>query len=186
MAEEEGIGDCSEHDTFQNEVARLIFENQGGYVSGRGGCGKSHLIGKLKALFKAAGYRCDTTGFTHVQAANLEGNTVLHDLYRNIQCKRRVLIIDEASQLPLHLWSIIATIKFTSCRVVVLGDFAGQPPPIVDRSRLDLWKTLPGSSFMHDICNGLHIKMQKFRRGKPPGTGDFAHYTFTGSMSACR
>ena len=52
--------------------ARLIFENQGGYVSGRGGCGKSHLIEKLKDLFEAAGYRCDTTGFTHVQAAKLE------------------------------------------------------------------------------------------------------------------
>lgn len=182
ISEPEGIGDCSEHDTFQDEVAKLIFENQGGYVSGRGGCGKSQLIEKLKVLFEAAKYRCDMTGFTHVQAANINGVTVLHDLWKNIKCKRRVLIIDEASQLPLHLWSVIATLNYVGCKIVVLGDFEGQLPPIADRTRMDLWKKIPGSPFMHDLCNGLHIKMQKIRRGNPPGTGDFAHYEFTGSI----
>ena len=109
------------NDTFQDEAAKLIFDNGGGRVSGRGGCGKSKIVEKLTNLYKEAGYRCDVVGFTHVQAANIEGKTVLHDLWHNIKCKNRVLIIDEASQLPLYLWSIISTFAYVGCKIVVLA-----------------------------------------------------------------
>ena len=72
VKEEPGLG-RGPGDTFQAEMAKLIVENGGAYVAGRGGTGKSHLIKLLVERFKAAGYPVDVIAFTHVQAANLDG-----------------------------------------------------------------------------------------------------------------
>jgi hypothetical protein len=177
LEEDDGIGDRSEQDTFQKEVAEAVFQNDGALVQGRGGTGKSHLIELLREKYKSAGFRVDVVAFTHVQAANVDGETVLHDLYKNVRRKRRVLIVDEAGQVPIKLWAVIATLKYIGCRIVALGDFAGQLCPISDQNRIDLWKKLPESDFMHDLCGGLCINLQKFRRG-----GDYKHFSFVGSI----
>ena len=53
LAEPEGIGCCSELDTFQAEAATAIVQNRGARVSGRGGVGKTKLIELLKARYQA-------------------------------------------------------------------------------------------------------------------------------------
>jgi len=35
------------------------------------------------------------------------------------------------------MWAVIATLMYTGCRIVVLGDFAGQLCPIADQNRLE-------------------------------------------------
>jgi hypothetical protein len=92
--------------------------------------------------------------------------------------KRRVVIVDEAGQVPISLWSALNTYRAIGGRLVILGDFAGQLPPISDHDRFDLWKQFPHSEFMHDICGGLRVTLNKFRRCKllPDGTYETADY----------
>jgi len=186
MSEGPGIGDCTPQDTYQDEVAEAAFQNGGAIITGGGGAGKSHTIRKLKAKYDAIGVRVDVVAFTHVQAANIDGQTLLHDIHNNSLCKRRVLIIDEGGQVPISLWAVVATFKFTGSRIFVFGDFAGQLPPIADQRRFDLWKGISTSDFMHDLCGGLHAKLQKFRRRKKTATGyevaDYGHFSFVQSI----
>ena len=52
LTEPEGIGCCSELDTFQAEAAAAIVKNRGGRVSGRGGVGKTKLMSFSKPSSK--------------------------------------------------------------------------------------------------------------------------------------
>ena len=164
-------------DTFQEEVAQALFKNEGGYVAGQGGVGKSYVLKLVKQKFEEAKYIVDVIAFTHVQASNVDGITVLHHLHRKIKTKGHVIIVDESSQVPLRLWAALACLKFTGSRFIVLGDVDGQLPPICDQHRLDQWAKVDKSRFMHDLCNGLRVEMRKFRRGT-----DQAHFDFVGSL----
>jgi len=131
----------------------------------------------VKALFKEAGYTVDVIAFTHVQASNVDGATVLHHLHSKMLSKKHVIIVDESSQVPLRIWAALATLKFTGARFVVLGDVAGQLPPIADQHREELWSTIDRSAFMHELVGGLRVELSKFRRG-----GDQGHFDFVGSI----
>ncbi len=179
LAEEPGLG-RGPGDTFQEEAAQTIYDNRGGYVAGRGGTGKSWLLELIKKRFLTAGWteaQIDVIAFTHVQAANVEGDTVLHHLHAKVKCKRHLIIVDESSQIPLRLWAALACFRFTGSTLVVLGDVDGQLPPIADRHREELWSGIDRSRFMHELCGGLRVELHKFRRG-----GDQAHFDFTGSI----
>jgi hypothetical protein len=68
-------------------------------------------------------------------------------------------------------------LKFIGCHIIAVGDFDGQLCPIADQTRLDQWKQLPKSDFMHDLCNGLHVELQTYYRGT-----DYGHFDFIGSL----
>jgi len=181
MAEALGLGRGPD-DTFQEEAAERIARNGfQGYVAGRGGTGKSAkkhgVLDRVKAKAEAAGWIVDILAFTHVQAANVEGSTILHHLHAKAKSKKHLIIIDESSMVPLRLWAALANFKFTGSRFVVLGDIEGQLPPIADRHREELWATIDRSRFMHELCGGLRIELHKFRRG-----GDQAHFDLVGSI----
>ena len=64
-----------------------------------------------------------------------------------------------------------------------MGDYEGQFTPIEDSHRQKQWTQLWGSRFMFDMCNGLRIKLNKFRRQASNGTPlDFEHFRFVGSI----
>ena len=65
---------------------------------------------------------------------------------------------------------------FGGYNVLTFGDW-WQLPPIPDREDLGVWKTMPRSDFMHQLANGLSIKINKYRRGK-----DYDHYKFVKSI----
>ena len=95
VAEEPGLGRGPD-DTFQEEAAEHIAKNGfQGYVHGRGGTGKSAkeygVLDKVKTRAEAAGWTVDTLAFTHVQAANVEGGTILHHLHAMAKCKKHLL-----------------------------------------------------------------------------------------------
>jgi hypothetical protein len=177
MAEEPGIGRGPD-DTFQEEAAERIAENGfQAYVDGRGGTGKSRLLQMVKKKAEEAGWTVDVLAFTHVQAANVNGATILHHLHAKAHSKKHVIIIDESSMVSLRLWAALANFKFTGSRFVVFGDVPGQIPPIADRHREDLWATIDQSRFMHELCGGLRVELHKYRRG-----GDWAHFDLVGSI----
>lgn len=187
MEEEHGIGDLSASDTFQKEAVDAIFDHGSALCTGPGGAGKSHMIKDLRQRYEAAGFRVDVIAFTHVQAANADGHTVLLDMHRNVLCKKRVIIVDEGGQVPLRLWAVLASLKFTGNRIIVFGDFAGQIGPIADQSRMELWKRVSTSDFMHDLCGGFHVNVRKFRRHKEDNTPEefqalYQHFSFVTSL----
>jgi hypothetical protein len=61
--------------------------------------------------------------------------------------------------------------------IVQMGDPHGQFLPIPDQSRHHMVEKIDTSDFMHDLCNGLHITLKKFRRGD-----DMKHFDFVGSL----
>ena len=92
MGEEPGLGRGPDH-TFQEDAAERIAQNGfQGYVAGRGGTGKSAkdhgVLDKVKNKAEAAGWTVDVLAFTHVQAANVDGHTILHHLHAKAKTKR--------------------------------------------------------------------------------------------------
>ena len=79
--------------------------------------------------------------------------------------------------VPLSMWGALAQLKFLGNVIVVLGDVDGQFLPIEDQDRHKLLKNLDRSAFMHDLVNGLHVTLRKYRRG-----ADSAHYNFVGTL----
>ena len=180
--EEEGIGTCDENDTYQERMADLIVDNCGGYVSGRGGTGKSYLLRLLKEKFEKLGYRVHYIAFTHVAAANLDGNTILHELHQWSQGKRLVIIVDECSMVPLSMWAALANLTFTGNIIIPAGDMDGQFLPIQDQHRMHLLTNFDKNDFMHDVCNGLHITLNKFRRRDGDKPSDYNHFQFVSQL----
>ena len=115
--------------------------------------------------------------FTHVASQNIEGQTLLHELHRHARSKRLVVIVDEAGLVPLSMWSLLLNLKFTGNIIVALGDFGGQMLAIQDQSLGEKLRNFPISGFMYDLCNGLFVQLQRYRRGD-----DFEHFRFVGSI----
>jgi len=186
-----GLG-CGPNDTYQARMASTIVENRGAYISGHGGSGKTWLIKLIVQAFVELGFRefdevngrkrkpktIHKCGFTHVAAGNIDGRTLLHELHRTKK-KGHVIIVDEASMVPLSMWSALLNLKFTGNIIIVAGDMDGQFQPIADQHQLEKLEGFDRSDFMHDLCNGLRVEMVKYRRGKGLG---FDHFTFTGRL----
>jgi hypothetical protein len=146
-------------------------------VVGRGGTGKSEVLRRLVARLKERGVEAHVVAFTHVAAQNAEGGTILHELYANKRQKQVALCVDEASMVPLRMWAQLAKLHFTCAMVYVFGDWAGQFQPIADQGREDLLRGIEWSNFMHALCNGCRVELNKFRRG-----GDQAHFDLVGGI----
>jgi hypothetical protein len=150
---------------------------RGGVVVGRGGTGKSEVLRRLVAALKERGVQAHVVAFTHVAAANCDGGTILHELYANKHQKQVALCVDEASMVSLKMWAQIAKFHFTGAMVFVFGDWEGQFLPIADQGREGLLRSIDWSNFMHALCNGARVELNKFRRG-----GDRAHFDLVGGI----
>ena len=177
IIEEEGVGTCDENDTFQMEVAKEIVKNRGAIVTGCGGSGKSKILEYVEKGFKDEGFATEKCASTHTASANVDGETILRELHKNAQTKRRVFLVDEGSMVSIRLWAALQTLQFTGAVFVVFGDWDGQLSPISDRDNEDIWKQLPTSDFMHQLVNGLYVQVNKYRRGT-----DVDHYNFVKSI----
>ena len=72
---------------------------------------------------------------------------------------------------------MLLNLKFTGNIVCCLGDYAGQLLALQDHHLGEKLRDFPLSSFMHDLCNGLYVNLQKYRRGD-----DYDHFQFVGSI----
>ena len=85
--------------------------------------------------------------------------------------------------LSLRTWTDIALGAFLETIFVVLGDEAQCPPIGVDLNR---WKHLPHSDPIHELTNGLHVQLRKFRRRRATSVGfelaDHSHLLYVGSL----
>jgi hypothetical protein len=190
--ERPGIG-CGSDDSYQAEVVDMIVKNRGAFVVGRGGTGKSKLITGMKSgcqafrglveAFKELDLLTYVVALTHTAVANvtnaeIEASTLLRSLHGNVRRKKLMaIIVDECSQIPLSMQSVLMELKMMGHVLIQMGDPHGQFLPIPDQNRQHLVERIDTSDLMHDMCNGLHITLKKFRRGD-----DMKHFDFVGSL----
>jgi hypothetical protein len=94
---------CSDHDWFE-KLARKLFDNAGGMVTGPGGVGKTHLLRTFKNLVESEGQVCHVIALTHVASRLARGKTIARFLTRQTMymTDRTWIVVDEASQIPQH------------------------------------------------------------------------------------
>jgi hypothetical protein len=81
------------------------------------------------------------------------------------------------------MWSALLNVTFLGHEIYVMGDYEGQFTPIEDSHRHQQWEKLWNSRFMLDMCHGLRIRLNKFRRQASDGRPlDFPHFQFVGSI----
>ena len=94
-------------------------------------------------------------------------------------------MVDEMSMISRSIFAHLAEAAFVGAILVVIGD-EFQIPPIGES--LERWRQLPESDFLHDLCNGLSVKLRKFRRRQlDPLTGlyapgDWEHFSNVGAL----
>ncbi len=84
--------------------------------------------------------------------------------------------------VPLCMWAALANLAFAGNIVIPAGDMDGQFLPIQDQNRMHLLRDFDKSDFMHDLCNGLHITFNKFRRMDGDRPPDYGHFQFVSSI----
>ncbi len=182
LTEPRGVG-RGPRDTFQKKLVPIIVRNRGAFVVGRGGTGKSHLIASLVKAFEEEDFAVHVVALTHTAVANvrtdeLQASTLLHFLHSSLRKKRKIaIIVDEMGMIPLSMQVALLEMHFMGHTIVQMGDPHGQFLPIPDRKLHRDIERIDTSDLMHDMCNGLHITLRKFRRGD-----DMVHFDFVGSL----
>jgi hypothetical protein len=77
------------------------------------------------------------------------------------------IIVDEVGLIPISTLGDMSRWMAVGARFITFGDYQGQFKPFMDRWRMDVCPEY--SPLMHEMCNGLHIKVTKYRRGTDLG-----------------
>ena len=136
-------------------------------LSRAGGTGKTTLSDKVVELIQEnePRSRIIRAALTHVAALLQKGQTIAHIMYKHLSETDAWFIFDEVSMIPSQLMGHIARWKMMGNKRLRIGDFKGQFLPIFDR-----WgdsKGIESSNLLHSLCNGLHINLTVYRRGRP-------------------
>jgi hypothetical protein len=76
------------------------------------------------------------------------------------------MLIDEASEIPLSMWTELAQWYLLGVRFVIIGDFDGQFLPMFDRwGKAMESRDIQTSQFFHSLCEGTRVHFTKYRRG---------------------
>jgi len=161
-------------------LVELILDKKGLMIEGLGGVGKSVLVKEFMKLLDGDAGRGGNdeqpvrkklvAALRHCTCKPIGGRTIQHYL-----CKYRehppasgtIVIIDEWSEVPLHVWAVLAHWKLFGVIFVLVGDADGQKKP-----SFDSWKDamdqhdIRYSSLIHELCGGVKLRMEKYRRGK--------------------
>src|SRR3989344_5190312 len=143
-------------------IYEIIFRDRRNvFITGMGGCGKSHLLKLIKNKSDSLTINCYVTSTTGVSAFNINGTTIhrfsgikladkpfeviINNILKNPDCLERwrkceILIIDEVSMLGEYVFSLLNDIAqyvknnlfpFGGIQLILSGDFL-QLPPIND------------------------------------------------------
>jgi hypothetical protein len=151
--------------TFTEKAVRLIYRNEGGYVSGLPGTGKSNCILRpLVELLKAKGEEVYVCAYTHAAARLVGGVTIAYLLHRRASLIGCWLVIDECSIIPIDVLGQLARLRNIGARFVFLGDFQGQHLAMKDRWHRVPYERVPHSECLRTMVNDLWIHLGVNRR----------------------
>jgi hypothetical protein len=91
--------------------------------------------------------------------------------------KNCIILIDEASEIPLSMWTELAQWYLLGVRFVIIGDFDGQFLPMFDRwgKALEM-NDIQTSLFFHSLCEGTRVHFTEYRRGEAEAKPLFDFY----------
>ena len=108
--------------------------------------------------------------FRHSTCKPIGGRTIQHYLCKygnHPPAEGTIVIIDEWSEVPLHVWAVLAHWKLFGVIFVLVGDADGQKKPSFDSWKDAMEKEdIRRSSLIHELCGGVKLHMTTYRRGK--------------------
>jgi len=177
------------YDPSMEALVNLIDERRGALVNGAAGTGKTTSMRKaikmLRRKLKKEGVelRNLNCALRHAAARLIDGSTIAHLLNKyRMQggpkfAKNCIILIDEASEIPLSMWTELAQWYLLGVRFVIIGDFDGQFLPMFDRWAKALQMTdIQTSLFFHSLCEGTRIHFTQYRRGDAAAKPLFDYY----------
>ena len=137
--------------------------NRGAEIIGAAGVGKSQIIKALKIFLEQEGQKVIVCSYTHASCRLVGGQTIAHLLYLSATMENTWIIVDEVGLIPISTLGDMSRWMALGAKFVVFGDYQGQFKPFVDRWRLNV--SPEWSPLMHQMCNGMHIRVTQYRRG---------------------
>ena len=161
-----------------DELVALIEQVKGALITGPAGTGKTwtmrKALKKLKRLMKSKGIVLKNLNcaIRHAAARLIDGSTIAHLLnkYRKKGgpgfAKNIIMLIDEASEISVSMWTQLAEWYLLGVRFVIIGDFDGQFLPMFDRwGKILEEKDIQTSLLFHSLCEGTRVHFTEYRRG---------------------
>ena len=101
------------------------------------------------------------------------GETVAHLLHLNTSLSDTWFLVDEVGLLPVSTLGAMSRWMELGARFIFFGDYAGQFERF--RDRWDMSANDGRNSLMHQMCHGLRITLQTYRRGADPELFEWFH-----------
>ena len=147
------------------QIADVLLARLGALLVGCGGTGKTWLAREIIKILQAAGIEVRIVAFTHLAAQNIGGQTI-HAFLHDCPSFKGVLVVDEASLVPVTLWGELAKYVHCGAQFFVLGDFRGQFMPAHNT-----WKgteltavDVEESAFLRRLCSCRRFELTINRR----------------------
>ncbi len=161
---EEVIKTCDgKLDESQALIVLAAATNRGAEIIGAAGVGKSQIIKALRTFLEQQGQKVIVCAYTHAACRLVGGQTIAHLLHLSATMEDAWIIVDEIGLIPISTLGDMSRWMAVGAKFVTFGDYQGQFKPFVDRWKLDV--SPEWSPLMHQMCNGLHIQVTKYRRG---------------------
>ena len=146
----------------RTKLLEVIVRRGRALTTGYGGTGKTEFMKALLKLWKKREPKVNfvLAAFPHTAARLMgAGNTLAHVLnsHRYGPPANTVYVIDEISQVPMSMLSVIARGVHLGARFVMLGDFEGQFLPIADG-----WSSsrpVRDTELVKDLAGCLHVRL---------------------------
>ena len=165
--------DVNDQDDF-DELAQLIYDSdQGCFVSGFAGVGKTYFTNKLINLIESNGKKCIKLAPTRKAASHIKGKTI-HKFYMNLALsnnyEKKILqslqytdymLVDEISMVKEWSYRFFTMLKryAPQLKFIIVGDY-DQLPPVNDEYK----GNYDQSWALYHLCDGQRLRLEKCRR----------------------
>ena len=153
-------------------IIEQILDDEGCLLLGPAGTGKSTILNALKVILGANGHKVRVCAYTHAACRLVGGETVAHLLHLNAALDDTWFLVDEVGLLPVSTLGAMSQWTALGAKFVFFGDFEGQFEPFRDRWNLACNRENP---LLHNLCNGLCVKLETYRRGADQTLFDWYH-----------
>jgi hypothetical protein len=111
--------------------------------------------------------------YTHCAAALFGAHTIARLLHLQVNLRNNIFIVDEMGLVPTATWGLLARNVLMGASFVLLGDWKGQFGSFGDR--YGHLGSVEDSALLHELCGGVRIHLEEYKRGTDQALFDFYH-----------